>query len=797
MWVNSVLVIGVAEGGVLESMYGLWLSLWATLNDVTTLLVVLSLGFIWLLARRMRLALKSTAQEIAGCAGDQARLQELFASDRTEIRAGSRSPQGIAETVVERSFAELKQRWHYDERKKRFRRLGSSVEVLGIDHVAEATRVWFGIPYGVIDLLPGVATGLGILGTFLGITFGLSQIEVGSDDVKKSVGAVVEGLGTAFWTSIFGVVASICLSWRTRVVESEAADAVQRATRDLDRWLERGAPASALDVFRRELREDLQVATFDGLRDKLESSGLRADLRRLVEQQTRQLKLADRQAQAAEASRLALEDGHNTLQAFGDELIHKLVPKLDGVFVNALAPMQRVVQEVANAGVNSAKEFVTEMVGRLETGLTGTFDNVQASLSAFQTTFNGLTERLEGAAVKQLAVLEEGEKAALRLRDRLGELEQLVDHAAQFEASTRALAAQQLELQTALGSSVDRLGARMQQTGADVSGNVAALGALLGETVERFGALREVTTAIEGAIGKASSDALVVSERLLKRLDSEERLVAGHAEAAKQLHAATQGLAPSLAAVGPVVASLAGLGERQEALERMRRQAEEQLLQASTVLAHGLEASSSAMANQADGVSDAVNALRQAFGEMGQVSATVGQHLRGAVERLDEVAGRLTDRLGREEALLGGYGKATGELTHALSLIGPGLGPIVTGLGEATAAQQALAAKLAGTPARVEELVRALGERFGGVDAAARAMDGVASDAERWSRALSEAFNAYQRDLNASLKDTLRQYDGSLAAAVKSIGALLGELEEAIEGVTAANKARAAAERGS
>ncbi len=783
------------ESGVVASLLGLLRSLWTTLQDFTTILVVIGLVLIMVLAWRMRSTLKKTGREISACARDTNRLQMLFtrARGQTGVRRPDGDPQGMAETVIEQCFAEIKQRWHYDDKKKRFRRLGSVVEVLGVDQVTEATRVWFRIPYGVIDLLPGVATGLGILGTFLGITMGLSQIEVGGDDVKKSVGAVVDGLGTAFWTSIFGVVASIILSWRTRVVETEAADIVQGATRDLDAWLERGAPAPALDVFRGELREDLRVATFDGLREKLDDSELRRDLRRLVEQQARQLELAHRQAQAAEAAQRSLEDGHITLQAFGDDLIHKL----DRVFVNALAPMQRVMQDVASAGVNSAKEFVTEMVGRLETGLTGTFDNVHTSLSAFQTTFTGLTERLEGAAVKQLAVLEESEKAALRLRDRLGELEQLVDHAAQFEASTRALAQQQLELQATLGNSVNGLGVRLQQTGADVSVNVAALGALLGETVERFGALRDLTAGVEGAIGKASSDALIVSERLLKRLDSEERLVTGHIEAARQLHAATQDLGPSLAAVGPVVASLAGLGERQEALERMRRQAEEQLMQASTVLAHGLEASSSAMANQADGVSDAVDALRAAFGEMGQVSAAVGQHLRGAIERLDEVAGRLTDRLGREEALLGGYTTATSELRTVMTQLGPGLGPVVSRLGEASEAQRAIAERLSGAPAQVERLVQALGERFGGVDLAARAMQGVADDSERWARTLSEAFKTFQSDLSASLKDTLRQYDSSLATAVKSIGALLGELEDAVEGLAAANKARATAERAS
>jgi len=61
----------------------------------------------------------------------------------------------------------------------------------------------------IIAILPNIEVTLGILGTFVGIYIGLLEFDV--QDISKSIPALLEGLKTAFITSIAGISASIIL----------------------------------------------------------------------------------------------------------------------------------------------------------------------------------------------------------------------------------------------------------------------------------------------------------------------------------------------------------------------------------------------------------------------------------------------------------------------------------------------------------------------------------------------------------------------------------------------------------
>lgn len=55
----------------------------------------------------------------------------------------------------------------------------------------------------VYDSIPTVFTTLGVLGTFVGIYFGLQHFDV--DKITESIPPLLEGMKTAFSTSIWGV----------------------------------------------------------------------------------------------------------------------------------------------------------------------------------------------------------------------------------------------------------------------------------------------------------------------------------------------------------------------------------------------------------------------------------------------------------------------------------------------------------------------------------------------------------------------------------------------------------------
>lgn len=65
------------------------------------------------------------------------------------------------------------------------------------------------------EQMPSLLTGSGILGTFIGLTFSLSNISTGdSESLQQSINQLINGSGMSFFTSIVGIGASLGVSWK-------------------------------------------------------------------------------------------------------------------------------------------------------------------------------------------------------------------------------------------------------------------------------------------------------------------------------------------------------------------------------------------------------------------------------------------------------------------------------------------------------------------------------------------------------------------------------------------------------
>lgn len=62
-----------------------------------------------------------------------------------------------------------------------------------------------------VDVMGGIFVSLGVLGTFIGLVFGLAHLDLGSTDtLKTSIRQLLSGMESAFYTSIMGIGLSIC-----------------------------------------------------------------------------------------------------------------------------------------------------------------------------------------------------------------------------------------------------------------------------------------------------------------------------------------------------------------------------------------------------------------------------------------------------------------------------------------------------------------------------------------------------------------------------------------------------------
>lgn len=61
----------------------------------------------------------------------------------------------------------------------------------------------------VSELAAGAMTGLGLLGTFVGLMIGIKDLKINQDQLMESIKTLMDGMKTAFLTSIFGVIYSL------------------------------------------------------------------------------------------------------------------------------------------------------------------------------------------------------------------------------------------------------------------------------------------------------------------------------------------------------------------------------------------------------------------------------------------------------------------------------------------------------------------------------------------------------------------------------------------------------------
>lgn len=89
-----------------------------------------------------------------------------------------------------------------------------------------------------IEQLPSLISTLGVVGTFIGITIGLIQFDSSIGKIAESIPRLLEGLKTAFFTSLAGMVGSLLLSKQVNSAfdkkSQEISDSMQAASAVVD-----------------------------------------------------------------------------------------------------------------------------------------------------------------------------------------------------------------------------------------------------------------------------------------------------------------------------------------------------------------------------------------------------------------------------------------------------------------------------------------------------------------------------------------------------------------------------------
>ncbi|MES1928844.1 hypothetical protein SADO_06307 [Salinisphaera dokdonensis CL-ES53] len=438
--------------------------------------------------------------------------------------------------------------------------------------------------------LPNLFTGLGILGTFIGLVAGiyLAGNGLGSDDpelVQAALRELLGGASLAFMTSIAGLVSSIGFN----VAEKRRLHALDRLT---------GQFVAALDT-------RLARVTVEGLAsEQLEQS----------KQQTL------------------------TFKQFSSELAFQIADELGKKFTSDLGPTLEkligAVEDMRDQRKDDTTELLEKMLGEFQQSLSG---SAGKELEALGTTLDRLNDKLgdqiSTMTTQQDQMRAEGSRTLAQLRDTLGESTK------EFHAEmTRTLS----NLNDTLGAAVKDVAQELRSAGQDAGTRLTEMATRLKVTIESINeTIQSSAAAAEQHRQIAESNRETIAE-MSEAAQHFGRLAEPVAESAKAIDASSASMSNAADQVNSAQQNIHQSVERIESIQAQLAQDwrgyEERFSSVDDSLAKVFTELESGLAQYTATVNGFV-------GGLDSHTSQITQNLAGSVQELNETLEELQDTL--------------------------------------------------------------------------------------------------------------------------------------------------------
>ena len=277
----------------------------------------------------------------------------------------------------------------------------STVESESYFSVAAFTE---GMKGGLWSGLAGTFTGIGILGTFIGLTIGLAGVDTSSTGaLSSSISGLLGGMSTAFVTSIFGIVSAIVFGvWHSQNMK-RFGDAASRFTDALDQvfirksveeiLLEELAESRAQRAAMEQLSTDMAISICDHLPDVLDQLAEKMDSAMKGNLDTMLVGLSERQDKQTEQL-MQISSNTSSLVSGGFDQLGDVLKK--GVGQGA--------EELGNSLKNLSSDIASLAEGIrdiLDRSTKASSEANQKTLDALNEAISKMNETMEGIANKQ------------------------------------------------------------------------------------------------------------------------------------------------------------------------------------------------------------------------------------------------------------------------------------------------------------------------------------------------------------------------------------------------------------
>lgn len=254
----------------------------------------------------------------------------------------------------------------------------------------------------MLDTAAGTLVGLGLLGTFLGLTLGIKGFDSSNTErINESIQGLLAGMGTAFLTSLLGMTFSILFTAADKALRHRLYKDVKELTDKLDSEyyiddlvLANINQQNIVNQFCKALKNDLQQQALE-IANKLTYTNAEGQnvtignaIREILTENTKQSK-----ALMSFSTDLAMELNQGFDETLSRQMQQKIVPLMESVDATTKAVVEHI-DKMADTVSSPATDMMQNVVDELK-------QSMQSLLNEFSTGLSGsATSELENLAMQ-------------------------------------------------------------------------------------------------------------------------------------------------------------------------------------------------------------------------------------------------------------------------------------------------------------------------------------------------------------------------------------------------------------
>jgi hypothetical protein len=594
--------------------------------------------------------------------------------------------------------------------------------------------------------LPGILTGVGIIGTFLGLIVGLQAFKVSDDAtvVRGSLEALLASVGGAFQVSAGAIFLAMLVTTIEKAIINGRYTELERLCSLIDSLFDAGAGEEYLQ----RLVEASETSATQAMQMK---ESLVTDLKQVLSELTQQ--------QIA------------TMTATSQQLGQSISQSLTEGLTDPLARISQAVQQVGNSQGEAVNKLLTDVLGNF----------TQQMQSMFGSQMSGMNDMLVQTANTIKAASEQFEQLA-------GQIQQAGSGAAdamakRIDESLQEMHARQTEANEHMRSFIDQLKesvsrgqaesaelnmSMMQELGASAKALVQGLQSQVEATQATGRAQQEATTerlnqflqSMQANAAQSQSESAAVTQRMMGQLNESTT------GAVRELQAQAQSAAQANE-------------QRQAEWSAATRAAIEAQSEQISRLAGAVQQASAAMEGSVDRLQSRAQACIEGMGQgaekLDSAAQRLGQNLdlmRANSDRLNDMSDKLTG----SAATLGSVLSATQQVLNDQHNVRDAFAALVQDLRETVS----LAKREASMSASLVDSLQAASQRLTEAQRTTETyLQGVSNVLGEAHGAFSQQVMATLRDGNKAFHEELAHATGLLRGAIRDLGDVLDNLPSA------------------